>query len=138
MNRIVKVSGVEVVLGGYPAYRSADKDWYEFVPNFIYEHMAAAIHVKFTNPFDFIFDNINELYKKGLLRDITIEIEKSYEEGDFYAVQFHCADGSYNETRTAICFNDFKDACGWVDSHDDERYEIVPQKFGHEFVNYWD
>lgn len=36
MNRIVKVSGVEVVLGGYPAYRSADKDWYEFVPNFIY------------------------------------------------------------------------------------------------------
>lgn len=56
--------------------------------------------------------------------------------GDFYAVQFHCADGSYNETRTAICFNDFKDACGWVDSHDDEHYEIVPQKFGHEFVNY--
>lgn len=29
------------------------------------------------------------------------------------------ADGSYNETRTAICFNDFKDACGWVDSHDE-------------------
>lgn len=76
--------------------------------------------------------------KKGLLRDTTIEIEKSYEEGDFYAVQFHCADGSYNETRTAICFNDFKDACGWVDSHDDEHYEIVPQKFGCEFVNYWD
>lgn len=138
MKRIVKVSGVEVVLGGYPAYRSADKDWYEFVPNFIYEHMAAAIHVKFTNPFDFIFDNINELYKKGLLRDTTIEIEKSYEEGDFYAVQFYDDDSPYNETRTAICFNDFKAACEWIDKHDDERYEIVPQKFGCEFVNYWD
>lgn len=67
-----------------------------------------------------------------------IPIEKTYEEGDFYAIQFHCNDGSYNETRTAICFNDFQAACEWVDSHDDERYEIVPQKFGCEFVNHWD
>lgn len=127
MNRIVKVSGVEVVLNGHSVFRSANKSWHNFVPISIYKEMAAAIHVNFTNPFDFIFDNINKLYKMGILRDTTIEIEKSYEKGDFYAVQFHCADGSYNETRTAICFNDFKDACGWVDSHDDERYEIVPQ-----------
>lgn len=92
----------------------------------------------FENPFDFIVDNINKLYKIGILRDTIIETEKLYEEGDFYAVQSHCDDGAYNETRTAICFNDFKDACVWVDNHDDERYEIVPQKFGHEFVNYWD
>ena len=127
MNRIVKVSGVEVVLNGQSIFRSADKNWYDFVPISIFKEMAAAIHVDFTNSFDFIFDNINKLYKAGIVRDTTIEIEKSYEEGDFYVVQFHCADGSYNETRTAICFNDFKDACGWVDSHDDERYEIVPQ-----------
>lgn len=138
MNRIVKVSGVEVVLNGQSIFRSADKNWYDFVPISIFKEMAAAIHVDFTNSFDFIFDNINKLYKAGIVRDTTIEIEKSYEEGDFYVVQFHCADGSYNETRTAICFNDFKAACSWVDSHDDERYEIVPQKFGHEFVNYWD
>ena len=142
MNRIVKVSGVEVVLNGHSVFQSADKNWYAFVPVSIYEKMAAALHIDFTNSFDFIFnfifDNVNKLYKMGILRDTIIEIEKSYEEGDFYAVQFHCDDGTYNETRTAICFNDFKDACGWVDSHDDERYEIVPQKFGHEFVNYWD
>ena len=138
MNRIMKVSGVEIVLNGHSVFRSAHKSWHEFVPISIYKDMAAAIHVNFTNPFDFVFDNINKLYKKGILRDATIEIEKSYEEGDFYAVQFHCADGSYNETRTAICFNDFQAACEWVDSHDDERYEIVPQKFGCEFVSYWD
>lgn len=139
MNRIVRVNGVEIVLNGRSVFQSANKSWYNFVPISIYKEMAAAIHANyFTNPFDFIFDNINKLYKMGILRDTTIEIEKSYEEGDFYAVQFHCDDGAYNETRTAICFNDFKVACEWVDKHDDERYEIVPQKFGHEFVNYWD
>lgn len=138
MNRIVKVSGVEVVLNGQSIFRSADKNWYAFIPFSIFKEMAAAIHVGFTNSFDFIFDNINKLYKAGIVRDTTIEIEKSYEEGDFYAIQFHCDDGAYNETRTAICFNDFKAACKWADKHDDERYEIVPQKFGHEFVNYWD
>lgn len=138
MNRIVKVGGVEIVLNGHSVFRSADKSWHNFVPISIYKEMAAAIHVNFTNPFDFIFDNINKLYKAGIVRDTTIEIEKSYEEGDFYAVQFYDDDSPYNETRTAICFNDFKDACEWVDKHDDERYEIVPQKFGHEFVNYWD
>nr|DAI81346.1 MAG TPA: hypothetical protein [Caudoviricetes sp.] len=137
MKRIVKVGGVEIVLNGQSIFRSADKNWYAFIPFSIFKEMAAAIHVDFTNSFNFIFDNINKLYKVGIIRDTTIEIEKSYEEGDFYAVQFHCDDGSYNETKTAICFNDFKDACGWVDSHDDERYEIVPQKFGCEFVNYW-
>lgn len=99
--------------------------------------MATALHIDFTNYFDFIFDNINKLYKTGIVRDTTIEIEKFYEEGDFYAVQFNCDNGSYNKTRTAICFNDFQAACEWVDNHDDERYEIVPQKFGWEFVNYW-
>ena len=138
MNRIVKVSGVEIVLNGQSIFRSADKNWYAFIPFSIFKEMAAAIHVDFTNSFYFIFDNINKLYKAGIVRDTTIEIEKSYEEGDFYAVQFHCDDGAYNETRTAICFNDFKAACEWVDSHNDEHYEIVPQKFGHEFVNYWD
>lgn len=138
MNRIVKVSGVEVVLNGQSIFRSADKNWYAFVPFSIFKEMATAIHVDFTNSFDFIFDNINKLYKAGIVRDTTIEIEKSYEEGDFYAVQFYDDDSPYNETRTAICFNDFKAACVWVDNHDDERYEIVPQKFGHEFVNYWD
>lgn len=138
MNRIVKVSGVEVVLNGRSVFRSANKNWYDFVPISIYKEMAAAIHVDFTNSFYFIFDNINKLYKAGIVRDTTIEIEKSYEEGDFYAVQFHCDDGAYNETRTAICFNDFKAACEWVDKHEEECYEIVPQKFGHEFVNYWD
>jgi hypothetical protein len=137
MNRIVKVSGVEVVLNGQSIFRSADKNWYAFVPFSIFKEMATAIHVDFTNSFDFIFDNINKLYKAGIVRDTTIEIEKSYEEGDFYAVQFYDDDSPYNETRTAICFNDFKAACVWVDNHDDERYEIVPQKFGHEFVNYW-
>lgn len=138
MNRIVNVNGVEIVLNGHSVFQSANKSWHNFVPISIYKEMAAAIHIDFTNPFDFIFDNINKLYKAGIVRDTTIEIEKSYEEGDFYAVQFHCDDGAYNETRTAICFNDFEDACEWIDSHDDECYEIVPQKFGHEFVNYWD
>ena len=138
MNRIVKVGCVEIVLNGQSIFRSADENWYAFIPFSIFKEMAAAIHVDFTNSFDFIFDNINKLYKAGIVRDTTIEIEKSYEEGDFYAVQFHCDDGAYNETRTAICFNDFKAACEWVDKHDDERYEIVPQKFGCEFVNYWD
>ena len=138
MNRIVKVSGVEIVLNGHSVFQSTRENWYDFVPLPFFREAAAEIHVNFTNPFDFIFDNINKLYKAGIVRDTTIEIEKSYEEGDFYAVQFHCADGSYNETKTAICFNDFKAACEWVDKHDDERYEIVPQKFGHEFVNYWD
>lgn len=138
MNRIVKVSGVEIVLNGHSVFRSADKNWYAFVPFSIYNEMATALHIDFTNYFDFIFDNINKLYKTGIVRDTTIEIEKFYEEGDFYAVQFYDDDSPYNETRTAICFNDFKAACEWVDKHDDERYEIVPQKFGHEFVNYWD
>ena len=138
MNRIVKVSGVEIILNGHSVFQSADKNWYAFIPFSIFKEMAAAIHVDFTNSFYFIFDNINKLYKAGIVRDTTIESEKSYEEGDFYAIQFHCDDGAYNETRTAICFNDFKAACEWVDKHDDERYEIVPQKFGHEFVNYWD
>lgn len=138
MNRIVKVSGVEIVLNGHSVFQSARENWYAFIPFSIFKEMAAAIHVDFTNSFYFIFDNINKLYKAGIVRDTTIEIEKSYEEGDFYAVQFHCDDGTYNETRTAICFNDFKAACEWVDKHDDEHYEIVPQKFGHEFVNYWD
>ena len=138
MNRIVKVSGVEIVLNGHSVFQSTRENWYDFVPLPFFREAAAEIHVNFTNPFDFIFDNINKLYKAGIVRDTTIEIENSSEEGDFYAVQFHCADGSYNETKTAICFNDFKAACEWVDKHDDERYEIVPQKFGHEFVNYWD
>lgn len=138
MNRIVKVSGVEIVLNGHSVFQSTRENWYDFVPILIFREVAAAIHVNFTNPFDFIFDNINKLYKMGILRDTTIEIEKSYEKGDFYAVQFHCDDGAYNETRTAICFNDFKAACEWVDKHEEECYKIVPQKFGHEFVNYWD
>lgn len=132
MNRIVKVSGVKIILNGRLVFKSTREKWYDFVPISIYKDMAAAIHVNFTNPFDFIFDNISKLYTMGILRDTIIE------EGDFYAVQFLCDDGAYNETRTAICFNDFKAACEWVDKHDDERYEIVPQKFGHEFVNYWD
>ena len=138
MKRIVKVGGVEIVLNGQSIFRSADENWYAFVPFVIFREMAAAIHVNFTNSFDFIFDNINKLYKAGIVRDATIEIEKFYEEGDFYAVQFYDDDSPYNETRTAICFNDFQAACGWVDKHDDERYEIVPQKFGCEFVNHWD
>ena len=138
MNRIIKVGGVEIVLNGHSVFQSTRENWYDFVPLPFFREAAAEIHVNFTNPFDFIFDNINKLYKAGIVRDTTIEIEKSYEEGDFYAVQFHCDDGAYNETRTAICFNDFKAACEWVDKHNDERYEIVPQKFGHEFVNYWD
>ena len=138
MKRIVKVDGVEIVLNGQSIFRSADENWYAFVPFVIFREMAAAIHVNFTNPFDFIFDNINKLYKAGIVRDTTIEIEKFYEEGDFYAIQFYDADSPYNETRTAICFNDFQAACGWVDKHDDEHYEIVPQKFGCEFVNHWD
>ena len=138
MNRIVKVSGVEIVLNGHSVFQSTRENWYDFVPLPFFREAAAEIHVNFTNPFDFIFDNINKLYKMGILRDTTIEIEKSYEEGDFYAVQFCYDDSAYNETRTAICFNDFNAACEWVDEHYDERYEIVPQKFGHEFVNYWD
>lgn len=138
MNRIVKVSGVEIVLNGHSVFQSTRENWYDFVPIPIFREVAAAIHVNFTNPFDFICDNINNLYKMGIFRGTTIEIEKSYEEGDFYAIQFYDDDSPYNETRTAICFNDFKAACEWVDKHDDERYEIVPQKFGHEFVNYWD
>lgn len=138
MKRIVKVGGVEIVLNGQSIFRSADENWYAFVPFVIFREMAAAIHVNFTNPFDFIFDNINKLYKAGIVRDATIEIEKFYKEGDFYAVQFRDDDSPYNETRTAICFNDFQAACEWVDKHDDERYEIVPQKFGCEFVNHWD
>lgn len=137
MNRIVKVSGVEIVLNDHSVFQSTRENWHDFVPLPIFREMAAAIHVNFTNSFDFIFDNINKLYKAGIVRDTTIEIEKFYEEGDFYAVQFNCDNGSYNKTRTAICFNDFQAACEWVDSHDDERYEIVPQKFGWEFVNYW-
>ena len=138
MKRIVKVGGVEIVLNGQSVFRSADENWYAFVPFVIFREMAAAIHVNFTNSFDFIFDNINKLYKAGIVRDTTIEIEKFYKEGDFYAVQFYDDDSPYNETRTAICFNDFQAACEWVDNHDDERYEIVPQKFGCEFVNHWD
>ena len=138
MKRIVKVGGVEIVLNGQSVFRSADENWYAFVPFVIFREMAAAIHVNFTNSFDFIFDNINKLYKAGIVRDATIEIEKFYKEGDFYAVQFRDDDSPYNETRTAICFNDFQAACEWVDKHDDERYEIVPQKFGCEFVNHWD
>lgn len=138
MKRIVKVGGVEIVLNGQSVFRSADENWYTFVPFVIFREMAAAIHVNFTNSFDFIFDNINKLYKAGIVRDATIEIEKFYKEGDFYAVQFRDDDSPYNETRTAICFNDFQAACEWVDKHDDERYEIVPQKFGCEFVNHWD
>lgn len=138
MNRIVKVSGVEIVLNGHSVFQSTRENWYDFVPIPIFREVAAAIHVNFTNPFDFICDNINKLYKMGILRGTTIEIEKSYEKGDFYAVQFCYDDSAYNETRTAICFNDFKAACEWVDKHEEECYEIVPQKFGHEFVNYWD
>lgn len=138
MNRIVKVSGVEIVLNGHSVFQSTRENWYDFVPLPIFREVAAAIHVNFTNPFDFICDNINNLYKMGIFRGTAIEIEKSYEEGDFYAIQFYDDDSPYNETRTAICFNDFKAACEWVDKHDNERYEIVPQKFGHEFVNYWD
>lgn len=137
MKRIVKVGGVEIVLNGQSIFRSADENWYAFVPFVIFREMAAAIHVNFTNPFDFIFDNINKLYKAGIVRDATIKIEKFYKEGDFYAVQFRDDDSPYNETRTVICFNDFQAACEWVDKHDDERYEIVPQKFGWEFVNHW-
>ena len=73
MNRIVKVSGVEIVLNGHSVFRSADKSWHNFVPISIYKEMAAAIHIDFTNPFDFIFDNINKLYKIGILRDKAIE-----------------------------------------------------------------
>nr|DAS64396.1 MAG TPA: hypothetical protein [Caudoviricetes sp.] len=135
MNRIVKVSGVEIVLNGHSVFQSTRENWYDFVPIPIFREVAAAIHVNFTNPFDFICDNINNLYKMGIFRGTTIETEKFYEEGDFYTVQFHCDDGAYNETRTAICFNNFEAACEWVDKHDDERYEIVPQKFDHEFVN---
>ena len=48
------------------------------------------------------------------------------------------AEQHYYTYKNSYVFNDFKAACEWIDKHDDERYEIVPQKFGHEFVNYWD
>lgn len=77
MNRIVKVSGVEIVLNGHSVFQSTRENWYDFVPIPIFREVAAAIHVNFTNPFDFICDNINNLYKMGIFRGTTIETENS-------------------------------------------------------------
>ena len=77
MKRIEKVSGIEVVLNGRSVFQSIRENWYDFVPLPLFREMAAAIHVNFTNPFNFIFDNINKLYKIGILRDTIIETEKT-------------------------------------------------------------
>ena len=137
MNRIVKVSGVEVVLNGHSVFRSANKSWHNFVPISIYKEMAAAIHVNFTNPFDFIFDNINKLYKMGILRDTTIEIEKSYEKAismRFNSVMMIVLTMKPEQQFVSMTLRLLVNG---LTNMRRNAMKLCRKKFGHEFVNYW-